>query len=101
MSTSRLVFVMVGIASLALLPGPRAWAETNAELDAVSATQTADRGRHRRRGRPRAPAAPAAQKGPPLPFHVIEGYGGGGITPIAYLVNPGPEGCFWGKPAWR
>jgi hypothetical protein len=32
------------------------------------------------------PATP--QKGLPLPFHVIEGYGGGAITPIAYLVNP-------------
>ena len=39
------------------------------------------------------------EKGPPLPFHTIEGYGGGGITPMAYLVNPGQEGCFWGKPA--
>jgi hypothetical protein len=30
----------------------------------------------------------APEKGPPLPFHVIEGYGGGAITPMAYLVNP-------------
>jgi hypothetical protein len=30
----------------------------------------------------------AAQAAPPLPFHTIEGYGGGAITPIAYLVNP-------------
>jgi hypothetical protein len=39
------------------------------------------------------------EKGPPLPFHTIEGYGGGAITPIAYMVNPGPEGQFFGKPA--
>jgi hypothetical protein len=39
------------------------------------------------------------EKGPPLPFHTIEGYGGGAITPMAYLVNPGPEGQFFGKPA--
>ena len=38
-------------------------------------------------------------KGPPLPFQTIEGYGGGGITPFAYLVNPGKEECLWGKPA--
>lgn len=38
-------------------------------------------------------------KGPPLPFHTIEGYGGGAITPIAYLVNPGPAGKPFGKPA--
>jgi hypothetical protein len=50
-----------------------------------------------------APAQPAPpptdDKGPPLPFQTIEGEGGGGITPFAYLVNPGPEECFWGKPA--
>ena len=47
------------------------------------------------------PAAKAADedKGPPLPFHSIEGYGGGAITPMAYLVNPGPQDCVFGKPA--
>lgn len=44
------------------------------------------------------PAA-AAAKGPPLPFHTIEGYGGGAITPMAYLVNPGPKGTVFGVPA--
>jgi len=39
------------------------------------------------------------EKAPPLPFHTIEGYGGGAITPMAYLVNPGPKDCFFGKPA--
>ena len=29
----------------------------------------------------------APEKGPALPFHTIEGYGGGAITPMAYLVN--------------
>jgi hypothetical protein len=43
--------------------------------------------------------APPPEEPPPLPFHSIEGVGGGAITSIAYLVNPGPEGCFWGKPA--
>ena len=38
-------------------------------------------------------------EGPPLPFHTVEGYGGGAITPMAYLVNPGAEGTVWGKPA--
>jgi hypothetical protein len=42
---------------------------------------------------------PADEKGPPLPFQTIEGYGGGAITPFAYLVNPGKEECPWGKPA--
>jgi hypothetical protein len=47
------------------------------------------------------PAAKAADedKAPPLPFHSIEGYGGGAITPMAYLVNPGPQDCVFGKPA--
>lgn len=36
---------------------------------------------------------------PPLPFHSIEGYGGGAITPMAYLVNPSTNGSVFGKPA--
>ena len=43
------------------------------------------------------PAAP--EKGPPLPFITLEGVGGGAITPMAYLVNPAPEGDFFGKPS--
>jgi len=39
------------------------------------------------------------EKGPPLPFHTIEGVGGGAITPMAYLVNPPGECDVWGKPA--
>jgi hypothetical protein len=39
------------------------------------------------------------EKAPPLPFHTIEGYGGGAITPMAYLVNPGPKDSIFGKPA--
>jgi hypothetical protein len=39
------------------------------------------------------------EKAPPLPFHAIEGYGGGAITPMAYLVNPGPKDSILGKPA--
>lgn len=38
-------------------------------------------------------------KGPPLPFHTIEGVGGGAITPMAYLVNPAAEEKVFGKPA--
>ena len=36
---------------------------------------------------------------PPLPFITLEGVGGGAITPMAYLVNPAPEGEFFGKPS--
>jgi hypothetical protein len=44
------------------------------------------------------PAAKASP--PPLPFHTIEGYGGGAITPIAYLVNPAEDaGEVFGKPS--
>ena len=39
------------------------------------------------------------EKAPPLPLHTIEGVGGIVITPIAYLVNPGPAGTVWGLPA--
>jgi hypothetical protein len=42
---------------------------------------------------------PPAEKGPPLPFHTIEGYGGGAITPMAYLVNPPKKGDWFGLPS--
>jgi hypothetical protein len=94
---------MVCAALLTLLPGPRAWAQTSGGLDAVSAIQTAatvaSDGTAAAPAPAQAAAAPADDKGPPLPFQTIEGYGGGGITPFAYLVNPGPEECLWGKPA--
>ena len=43
-------------------------------------------------------AAPKGD-GPPLPLHTIEGVGGALTVPMAYLVNPGPEGTVIGKPA--
>jgi hypothetical protein len=43
--------------------------------------------------------AAAPDEPPPLPFHTIEGMGGGAITPMAYLVNPGDECHVFGKPA--
>ena len=46
-----------------------------------------------------APAA-APAKGPPLPIHNIEGVGGMAITPMAYLVNPGPKGTQIGMPSF-
>jgi len=39
------------------------------------------------------------EKGAPLPLHTIEGVGGVVITPIAYLVNPGPEKEVFGLPS--
>jgi len=44
------------------------------------------------------PAKPA--KAPPLPVHTIEGYGGGAITPTAYLANPGAPGTAVGLPSF-
>jgi hypothetical protein len=83
---------MIGAAAVALLFAVRAWAE-EADQPAPTPDQPAA-------AAPEQPAAPPADdKGPPLPFHTIEGYGGGGITPFAYLVNPGKEDCLWGKPA--
>jgi len=40
-----------------------------------------------------------AKKGPPLPFHCIEGYSGGAITPMAYICNCGPDEHSIGRPA--
>lgn len=45
------------------------------------------------------PAPAKAEKAPPLPLHTIDGVGGVVITPIAYLVNPGPEGTKLGLPS--
>jgi hypothetical protein len=42
---------------------------------------------------------PPPAEAPPLPFHTIEGYGGGAITPMAYLVNPGKPGTVFGLPS--
>ena len=108
MSTSRFVLVMVGIASLTLLPGPWACADSTADLATLIADQptapalqppAALAPEQSPRGRGAGTAAPADDKGPPLPFQTIEGYGGGGITPFAYLVNPGKEELLLGKPA--
>jgi len=44
-----------------------------------------------------APAAPV--KGPPLPFHCIEGYSGGAITPMAYFANAGADGAIASLPS--
>jgi hypothetical protein len=46
-------------------------------------------------------ASPPPEKAPPLPFHTIEGVGGGGITPMAYLVNPAiPDTrCYFANPS--
>lgn len=76
---SRFLRVIAGAAVVALVLVPRVWAE-----EAVEEAQA---------------AAAAPEKGPPLPFHTIEGYGGGAITPMAYLVNPGSDCCVFGKPA--
>ena len=42
---------------------------------------------------------PKPAKAPPLPLHTVEGYGGAMITPMAYLVNPGPKGTVVGLPS--
>ena len=44
-------------------------------------------------------AKPKPEKAPPLPLHTIDGVGGVVITPIAYLVNPGPEKEVFGLPS--
>lgn len=40
------------------------------------------------------------EKAPPLPLHTIEGEGGLVITPVAYLVNPGPKGTLVSLPSF-
>ena len=38
-------------------------------------------------------------EGPPLPFHSVEGYSGGPITPTAYICNQSAKGEILGKPS--
>lgn len=40
------------------------------------------------------------QKAAPLPLFTIDGVGGVVLTPIAYLVNPGPEGTDFALPSF-
>jgi hypothetical protein len=78
--------VMIAIALLALSSVAMAYDYvSHAEADDTAAQQAA--------------AAPAPEKGPPLPFITIEGAGGGAFTPMAYLVNPAGECDVWGKPS--
>jgi hypothetical protein len=80
------------VAAMALLLTPLAMAEEFTLTENTAANTAASEAAA-------APAAPAEDdKAPPLPFHCIEGYGGGAITPMAYLVNPGKDQVF-GEPA--
>jgi hypothetical protein len=45
------------------------------------------------------PPAPEPSKAPPIPLHTLEGVGGALVVPMAYLVNPGPEGTVIGMPS--
>ena len=103
MSKYQLVRFIAMAAVLACAAATRTWAEEadNAAVAPPQSTAVAQAA-----GNAPVPAtdpatapAPAQEKGPPLPFHTIEGYGGGAITPMAYLVNPGDECTFLGKPA--
>ena len=42
---------------------------------------------------------PPPAKGPPLPFHTVEGVSGACIVPMAYMANAGPPGTIIGKPS--
>lgn len=65
-----------------------------APMATLDAAATAPKDAHLSLGRP-----PGFEKGPPLPFHTIEGYGGGAITPMAYLVNAGPKDAVFSLPS--
>ena len=97
MSKYQVVHVVAMAAVLAFAANTRTWAE---EADnAAPQPPTAVAQAAGNAPAPAADPAPAPEKGPPLPFHTIEGYGGGAITPMAYLVNPGDDCTLLGKPA--
>ena len=87
-------------AAAALAVSLASWARAEEAADVMLATAT-DVAAPQAPAEAPAPAADAAapEKGPPLPFHTIEGVGGGGITPMAYLINPGSDCCPFGKPS--
>ena len=98
MSKYQVVRIAALAAVLALASLTRIWAEE--ADDATAPPQPATAAAAASNAPAPAPAAdPAPEKGPPLPFHTIEGYGGGAITPMAYLVNAGDECTLFGKPA--
>jgi hypothetical protein len=83
-----IVIALLAISSVAMAAEYASYAEaddTAAQSNAATASEAP-------------PAKP--EKAPPLPFHTIEGYGGGAITPMAYLVNPGDECHIFGKPSF-
>ncbi len=98
MSKYQVLRVLAVAAVLALATTMRTWAE---EADNATAPQQPTAVAQAAGNAPALAAdpAPAPEKGPPLPFHTIEGYGGGAITPMAYLVNAGDECKLFGKPA--
>jgi len=73
-------------------PRSKTWMELAAAVGAKTDEMPAAAGEA-----PRPAAKPA--KGPPLPFHCIDGYAGGLITPMAYFVNPGPKGTVVAPPS--
>ena len=98
--TRTVYAAMVLIMAIAVVPAagedqsPRAadnWLDAGVMLAAADdKTSMADE--------PAAEEAAAAKRCPPLPFHCIEGYSGGAITPMAYICNGWCEKDCCGKP---
>ncbi len=101
---ASLVVTVLAISALAADEGgksaPGSAAPLAASAPATPSSQPASQPASATGGKETAQAdvAPVA-KGPPLPFHTIEGVGGGAITPMAYLVNPPKKGDWFGFPA--
>ena len=82
-----------GIVTLLLLGNIAVWAaESVPQTNAPPASASGGKGQIQAQ-------EPEPSSGPPLPVHTTEGYGGGAITPTAYLVNPGPKGQVFGLPS--
>ncbi|MEI6561072.1 MAG: DUF3034 family protein [Verrucomicrobiota bacterium] len=82
MKTNSLLWSALAVAQILTLP-----LAAHADTAAPSPKET------------KAVVATTTEKAPPLPLHTIEGVGGIVITPVAYLVNPGPAGTNFGLPA--
>ena len=75
-----LLFVGAMVAQAAEQPNQGTWLAAVEETAPPAAPTTAA-------SEQEAPAPTADSKGMPIPFHCIEGYSGGIITPLAYLCN--------------
>lgn len=90
---------IISLATLLASVSPITYAQTAEVSAAKTPAAPAAAGETAEAQKQEAPA-PKQEKGAPLPLLTIDGVGGVVITPIAYLINPSPEGSDIGLPSF-